>query len=405
MLDLRTEFYFAFTSLIVVATGLVMLWWRDRSPSLRDWATGICIALFGNAIAGSHFRSIETQTVAQGDRAADLTSLAGLVLITLSYLLVLRGMVRHFDGRWSGRMWLILLASTIGFAAFMWPERNGTAWAVISCYTRAVLCGAILSVYLRNRHKVAPWSAMLIVLPVTLQGCYMAARGTTFLLGADAWQEMLSPQLTYLVVTAATQAFVLGLVILHVESLLVQLNNAANTDVLTGLNNRRSFNLLATHQFEAARRQGFALWVLMLDIDHFKNVNDRHGHDEGDRLLREVGQLLRATVRQSDIVARYGGEEFCIVASHAEASHIQLLVARVMNAMTRVKDCPRADAQRVTLSIGISRMNQEDALQDVIKRADLALYNAKGTGRKKAVFFPGEEEDRYEDWADDAQAA
>ena len=405
MLDVRTEFYFAITSLVVVALGLVMLWWRDRSASLRDWAMSICIGLFGNAIAGTHFRNVQAEAVAHGERAADWTALAGLVLITAGYLLALRGMVRHFGGRWTGRMWLVLLASSIGLVAFMWPERNGSAWAVISCYTRAVVCGCLLATFLRNRTKVAPWSAILIVLPLALQGGYMAMRGTAYLLGADDWQDMLSPQLTYLVATAATQAFVLGLVILHVESLLVQLNSAANTDVLTGLNNRRRFNLLAAHQFEAARRQDFPLWVLMLDIDHFKNVNDRHGHDEGDRLLREVGQLLRATVRQSDIVARYGGEEFCIVASHAEASHIQLLVARIMTAMSKVKDGPRADAARVTLSIGISCMCGKDALPDVIKRADLALYNAKGTGRKKAVFFPGEEGDKYEDWAGDAQAA
>lgn len=404
-LDLRTEYYFAVTTLLVAALGLVMLWWRDRSASLRDWSMAICFGLCGNAVAGSQFHNLAGMAAAQGERTGDWLAVLGLMLITSSYVLALRGLVLHFDGPWRGRAWTILLLSTAGVLWFMWPERNGEAWAVISCYTRAILCGFMLSVYLRNRHKVTPWSATLLVLPVTLQGAHMLVRGTAFLLGAQERQAQLSPQLSYLVSTAAVQAFILGLVILHVESLLVQLNDAANTDVLTGLHNRRSFNLLAMHQFEAARRQNFPLWVLMLYIDHFKHVNDRHGHDVGDRLLREVGQLLRATVRQSDIVARYGGEEFCIVASHAQESHVQLLVARIISAMARVKTGPQTDAQGVTLSIGISHAVANDALQDVIKRADLALYSAKNTGRKKAVFCPGAQHDRYEDWAVHAQAA
>ncbi|MBV8633246.1 MAG: GGDEF domain-containing protein [Burkholderiaceae bacterium] len=403
-LDLRTEFYFAITSLVVVALGLLMLWWRDRSASLRDWAVALCFGLLGNALAGSHIHDLETLAAAQGRYGTHLLAITGLLLVTAAYVLGVRGLVRHFDGVWSGRVWLILPLSILGFLCFMWPEPNGTAWSVISCYSRAFLCGAMLRVFLHNRTKLTPWSAALIVLPVVLQGCFLTLRGTAFLLGAGEWQGLLSPQLTYLVASAAVQAFILGLVILHVESLLVQLSNAANTDVLTGLHNRRSFNLLAAHQFEAARRQGFELWLLMLDIDHFKLVNDQHGHDEGDRLLRDVGALLRATVRQSDIVARYGGEEFCIVASHADAGHIQLLAARLMTAMNSIKDGPGADAACVTVSIGISRAGTADTLHDLIKRADLALYNAKNTGRKKAVYCPAVTAG-YEDWAGTAQAA
>ena len=155
-LDLRTEFYFAITSLMVVALGLVMLWWRDRSASLRDWAIAICFGLFGNAIAGSHFRNLEGHIAADPQRGADWLALAGLIMITTSYVLAVRGLVRHFDDRWNGRIWLIFSLSTAGFLWFMWPERNGTAWAVISCYTRAVLCASMLRICLRNRRRITP---------------------------------------------------------------------------------------------------------------------------------------------------------------------------------------------------------------------------------------------------------
>src|SRR5439155_3236618 len=92
----------------------------------------------------------------------------------------------------------------------------------------------------------------------------------------------------------------------------------ADTDALTGLLNRRAWRERALHAFELARRRGEALAVLMIDIDHFKRINDEAGHEAGDRALRHVGGTLMGCVRRSDLVCRYGGEEFCVLLVRAD---------------------------------------------------------------------------------------
>jgi diguanylate cyclase (GGDEF)-like protein/putative nucleotidyltransferase with HDIG domain len=160
----------------------------------------------------------------------------------------------------------------------------------------------------------------------------------------------------------------------------------ATRDGLTGCLNRRAFQEQLKTLFEHARRYKHPLSLVMLDIDHFKSINDTHGHAKGDEVLREISKRLHACVRASDVVARYGGEEFCLLLPNTEldgaktvAEHVRLTIA----------DTPVATL-RVTSSFGVSAMTLlgEDAVDaTLVNQADEALYLSKHNGRNRVSDF------------------
>jgi diguanylate cyclase (GGDEF)-like protein len=161
----------------------------------------------------------------------------------------------------------------------------------------------------------------------------------------------------------------------------------ADTDALTGLLNRRAFRDLATDAMAYHRRYRRPLGVLMIDIDHFKAVNDEHGHAFGDLVIHEIGKILLLEARSLDKVARIGGEEFVVLLRDTEETGPELLSerirARIANA---VMQGPDAQAVKATVSIGAALAGAADRdIDDVIERADKALYEAKSRGRNRVV--------------------
>jgi diguanylate cyclase (GGDEF)-like protein len=155
----------------------------------------------------------------------------------------------------------------------------------------------------------------------------------------------------------------------------VALQYVANTDQLTGLNNRRAFDatLAAAKRGEITR-----LALILIDIDHFKAVNDRLGHEAGDELLRQVAQQLRGSVRANDIVARLGGDEFAILLKDGDAKHADQIMKELLAAQRHV-------ANEVTFSIGAALLPDDDAdPAQLYRNADLALYEAKREGRARS---------------------
>ena len=165
------------------------------------------------------------------------------------------------------------------------------------------------------------------------------------------------------------------------------------TDVLTGWHNRRYLSVRLTEELARARRDGSKLACLMLDIDHFKRVNDNWGHAAGDAVLREIAQRIESQVRASDVAARYGGEEFVVLLPGTDVGSAMLLAERIRTAVSaKPVDLPNGDTITITASIGISEVHpapQADDLKTVgdslIARADVALYAAKSAGRDRVV--------------------
>ncbi|HLG60207.1 MAG TPA: diguanylate cyclase [Vicinamibacterales bacterium] len=168
------------------------------------------------------------------------------------------------------------------------------------------------------------------------------------------------------------------------------LEHAALTDDLTGLPNRRAIEAWAERQLHAAVRHAFSFWIVLLDLDHFKRVNDTHGHQAGDAVLKAVGEILKAQTRSSDICGRIGGEEFLHVLTHAEEASMPIVVERT-RAKLRARTFSFGGADvTVTASFGIAGFRGETAptFADLLSRADRALYRAKQQGRNRAEFEP-----------------
>jgi diguanylate cyclase (GGDEF)-like protein len=164
---------------------------------------------------------------------------------------------------------------------------------------------------------------------------------------------------------------------------------AGQRDALTGLYSRRWLTdrlpgLIATH-----RRNRVALSCMLVDIDHFKQVNDRLGHVAGDSVLFRVAEALRNCMRGADIAVRYGGEEFCVVLPGASAEVATRVAerARAQIAGMRV-ELRGAPEHRSTVSVGVAELDRDEALSDWIDRADRALYQAKACGRDRVVTAP-----------------
>ncbi|KAG1217640.1 hypothetical protein G6F35_008983 [Rhizopus arrhizus] len=168
-----------------------------------------------------------------------------------------------------------------------------------------------------------------------------------------------------------------------------ELETLARRDALTGLGNRRSFDESLGAAHRRARRQGLGLAVLMIDIDHFKRLNDTYGHPEGDRRLRAVAAILDGCLqRGDDLLARYGGEEFIAALPSAEAMHALELGERLRAAVESAA-LPAADGQ-VTISVGVAWQAAGDEREpsDLVAHADQALYRAKRDGRNCVHLAP-----------------
>ena len=164
-----------------------------------------------------------------------------------------------------------------------------------------------------------------------------------------------------------------------------RLRRISRVDSLTGLLNRGAIDQRLEEECLRARREGTALSAIMLDIDHFKHVNDRHGHVRGDEVLRFLAERIRRLARATDIVGRYGGEEFLLVLPHTARAEAQGLAERLRS---HVSDTPVAGLP-VTASFGVATSPPGESLPalELLERADTALYRAKDEGRNKVVVF------------------
>lgn len=167
----------------------------------------------------------------------------------------------------------------------------------------------------------------------------------------------------------------------HLE-LMEQLRRTANTDYLTGLLNRRAFYAAAGRLFTEAAAHGQELAVAMLDIDHFKKVNDTHGHDAGDVAIKDLAALLTMHLPAADAIARFGGEEFCVLARGKDAAAVEEMFESARKAVEAATTRCGDAAFRFTVSIGVC-MKPLATLEDTITRADALLYEAKNGGRNR----------------------
>jgi diguanylate cyclase (GGDEF)-like protein len=215
----------------------------------------------------------------------------------------------------------------------------------------------------------------------------------------DTWAALL---IQVVVSAGMLNSASLGVFVLRrrIQRLLVATEAASRVDPLTGLHNRRDLAEQASRVWRQARRDGTRVVAMVLDLDHFKNVNDAHGHAAGDALLQAVSRSLAATVRPADLLARTGGEEIVVIGMVSDSDEAARLGERLRAAVAQT----RTDGgHRVTASIGVALIRPVDgedapaSMWRLIDRADAAMYVAKRAGRDRvsAVRVPPQRTARY----------
>ena len=365
---------------------LIFVWHVNRSiPGVGFWALGrVCLTLAlvafalrpvtplvpsvltatGLLIAGLHF-------VWQGNLAFMKRSSPRLVIVVGLYGVVLMGMV-YWSSVELNFMARTVLSAMI-FITFDW------------LFVRALWPREGDEVYFFGK---------LMALAFVLSGCAQIVRAVVALSGGSG-HTLLEP-------AAATQmglmtAIVMSLIsamaymAIIMEFLKKDLVRQAERDPLTGVFNRRAFHAVGNHILARSRRDGRAVSLLILDLDHFKSVNDTHGHWAGDTVLRRVVDLVQGVLRAQDVLVRLGGEEFAMMLPatvQSEALHVAERIRKVIEAELFEIG---AGAIRVTTSLGvtsISTMSDNHEIDDLIKRADIALYQAKDEGRNRVCVSP-----------------
>lgn len=234
----------------------------------------------------------------------------------------------------------------------------------------------------RGRRRITP--VMLLALFVFYIGMYELSRRH----GAQAPLGDLGLSITHafnvavvFAMAAYTARYYYGSV-LRAER---RLEDLAATDPLTGLSNRRRLASLAQERIAQARQAGLPTAVVIADIDHFKRINDTHGHEAGDQVLVHVAELLARSSRARDLLARWGGEEFLLVMPTCGLADAQALAERMRSAVSERPARHGAHAIPTSLSLGVAQLRSGESLEAAIARADGALYASKHAGRNRVT--------------------
>lgn len=170
----------------------------------------------------------------------------------------------------------------------------------------------------------------------------------------------------------------------------LELEEETRRDALTGVYNRAYLDQVLAREYENASRHNWPLSIAFADLDNFKSINDRYGHQAGDRILQATARILRSNTRETDMIARYGGEEFVVVLPATDANTARHVCERIVAAFQNTGHVIGADQAKVTISIGCAThcgQTQFANVGEFIKAADQALYTAKMRGRNRSVPF------------------
>ena len=218
-----------------------------------------------------------------------------------------------------------------------------------------------------------------------------------------SWLQKIANGNYYIVITLQSNRYVFGVKVSSIDEkdfvvILVdmtheyirqrELAQIAIHDALTGLYNRYAFNQIAREKIRESRYLHEDLLFVLLDVDHFKRINDTYGHDVGDEVLRELAALMKKHFRKSDPIFRIGGEEFAILLETSDVSKALQIVEQLRQKVERHKF--KSVQEKVTISIGIAKYSGKESLERLYQRADRALYEAKRGGRNRVV-YKGEE--------------
>lgn len=312
--------------------------------------------------------------------------IAGNGLLILGMGLLFSG-IRRFDGR-PARVDVAVLAAAVTAGALALSlaqgDHVGDRVAIVSLATAVLagLCGMTLLQHQASGPLVSRVASAMLLLGLAVVHVARAMAGATGVLSPPGVINNVGELALMFASVGLSIAWSFG-------SLFMVLETLASVDDLTGLLNRRAALQSADQLLKAARARRQPLALLLADLDHFKSVNDRFGHEVGDTVLRRFAIILRSAVRQGDVVGRHGGEEFCIVLPGADATAAAATAERLR--LLTQQQLSRVDEYntRVTLTVGLACAAPDGSgprgLKELISDADAALYEGKALGRNRVA--------------------
>lgn len=379
--DIPTLLMMITVASVVMAGSMVTVAGGGRRDGLGLWGAGLCL----NALA-------YVLLVLRGLVPDALSILLGnaLASATLSFLHAAVLRFQHRPPRWH----LLLAPPAVLTGVLALNLQDFGARILWANAVMALQMGAVFWVLFERRRAAGSRGALMVMVGLGLGVVVLLARAAWGASGMHAAPGLLRPG------TIAGLSFMLLFVVLLVASfgfVFMSKDRAdevnrrlAALDELTGVANRRSIIAALDRDVGRAIRTREPLAVMMVDIDFFKHVNDTHGHLAGDRVLRNVADVIRSRIRAQDIVGRYGGEEFLVVLVDTSAQGARRLAEQLREAVQAASCHWGAQRLAVTVSIGVfgGRLEPGDSWDQLIHAADSALYRAKQAGRNRVEMAP-----------------
>lgn len=393
---------FAAQSVMLFGYSVVLVLIARSQPDLKGvrWFASLYVTLLAGTMLGAWvggpFDAWVVISSKTGHAVPHGTLLAGMTVLEdvlmLAPLFLARNGLAEFVERDAKRRSTDLPVFLAGLAALIWfsvlhPSRVGRD-AVFSLVAgiEAALSGYLLVRYRPDGARDAV-NAM-IGLCGMVAFCANVRVVSMILFGAPLLHLLppVAPGVSVLLRMLACFGVIFCYLWMVTEQLRSSLENMAHTDYLTGTLNRRFLRTCAERELLLSQRTGQSLSVLVLDIDHFKRVNDTYGHSIGDESLRRVATVLREMLRRSDLLARYGGEEFVIVLPGTDGERARFLAERLRMRIGEIAFDSDLGPVQLTASFGVAEYQfAAESWDALLSRADLALYAAKQTGRNRTV--------------------
>ena len=279
------------------------------------------------------------------------------------------------------------LATVAGVAFFHYALDAIAMRTVVVSVFHGLLCAAIGVTILRSRSRArARYPCHFTAGVALLLAAAHLGRGLMYALQADmqaAVYQATTWNLVFLSIgTLVLPLLTMGAVMMVHDRLLAEADDRANRDYLTGAWTRRALFQMAEHELRRARRHRHPISLLVLDVDRFKQINDSHGHAEGDRVLVDLVRRVAAMVRDIDCFARLGGEEFALLLPHSDTA-AAMQVAQRLRQLLEQPEPGALPLTAYTVSVGVATLAEEEGFSVLLGRADAALYQAKHAGRNR----------------------
>lgn len=371
-LDIRTVIQLFVVGNLLIAALIVLGFRGRRSRFIHLWIAGLLVQAVGWPLLAL-----------QDVLPHRFGLVAGATLLSLGYALLTAVAMEFYESR----RWLAwaFLPVVLAFAAMVLidaPASRGAAGSLVFALQLALAAGFLLSRGDRwiGLRLAISGSALLAAATMAMRGAMLLDEPGMMPLVPDSsrFQSMV-----FLVGYIARYTYLFGFLLLIEAHHLEDIRRLATLDPLTEAYNRRTFIELAEHEMKRGQRSGRPVSLMVLDVDHFKAVNDAHGHLAGDAALKRITAVAVRALRGQDVFGRFGGEEFCVLAPETDAAGAMILAERLRHAIAEKAE----GAVPTTVSIGVATLHpvtREDSLDGLIARADRALYRAKAAGRNRA---------------------